>query len=185
MSTVSSNLLPSVLMMTASSAIRSGATGRLESIASRRRSSARISAAAVPSGAMAPLRRAPAGPLLHRRVEVELQVGVGQHDRADVAAGHDDPAGRCDPPLPLEEGRPHLGQSGDLGDALVDGRRVHLRRDVDAVDEDAVQPALRVGRELDAGPRPPRGVAPSSSGKPRWSASQVSARYSRPVSQKP
>ena len=35
------------------------------------------------------------GPLVDRRVEVDLEVGVGQHDRADVAAGHHDPAVRA------------------------------------------------------------------------------------------
>ena len=49
------------------------------------------------------------GPLLDRRVEEDLQVGVGQDDRPDVAAGHDDPArlGRQGP-LALEQRRAQL-----------------------------------------------------------------------------
>ena len=35
---------------------------------------------------------APARPLLDRGVEEDLEVGVGQDDRADVATGHHDAA---------------------------------------------------------------------------------------------
>ena len=53
------------------------------------------------------------GPLLDRRVEVELQVGVGQDDRADVAAGHDDAAVVGQLALPAEQRRADLGDGRD------------------------------------------------------------------------
>ena len=93
-STVSSKRLPSVEMIRASAAARSGATARVESSSSRRRSASRM---AVGLGAVRvePALLGPAaGPLLDRRLEEDLEVGVGQHDRPDVAAGHDDPAAR-------------------------------------------------------------------------------------------
>ncbi len=86
MSTVCSNVLPSVSMITASSAARSGATARLRSRSSRSRSSARTASASSPAGSRPRSSMRRAGPLLDRGVEEQLEVRVGQHDRADVAA---------------------------------------------------------------------------------------------------
>src|SRR3954470_15612495 len=47
-----------------------------------------------------------AGTLLCRGVEEDLEVGVGQDDRPDVAAGHHDPTRRSEVALALQEGRP-------------------------------------------------------------------------------
>ena len=111
MATVSSKSLPSVVMIRASAAARSGATARLVSSSSRRRSASRIAlglrAVRIEAALLGPAPRA----LLDRGVEVQLEVRVGQHDRADVAAGHDDPAVRRERPLALEQRRAELGRS--------------------------------------------------------------------------
>ncbi len=93
-------------MIRASSAGRSGATARVES--SRRGAVAPRGwprPPARPGRGRAPRARR-RGALLDGRVEEELQVGVGQHDGSDVAAGHDDPARRrrCSAAAP---GGPH------------------------------------------------------------------------------
>ena len=94
----------------------------------------------------------PPGPLLDRRVEEELQVGVGQDHGPDVAAGHDDPAGlRREGPLPLEQGRTELGDPAHGRDRLVDARGVDLVGHVAAVDRHVGQPPVRVGDQLDLG----------------------------------
>ena len=108
-------------------------------------------ASALSGSRLALLGSAP-GPLLDRRVEEDLQVGVGQDDRPDVAPGHDDPAGlRGQRPLALEERRPQLRDPRHGRDRLVDARRVDVAGDVDAVDGHVGQPAVLVGDELDLG----------------------------------
>ena len=127
-STVSSNRLPSVEMIRASAAARSGATARVESSASRRRRASRMASASGPVGVEAAFLRAPPGTLLGRRVEEDLEVGVGQHDRADVAAGHDDPAGGREVALALEERRPQLRDGRDGGHRGIDHGSADVRR---------------------------------------------------------
>ena len=136
-STVSSKRLPSVSMIRASSAARSGATARLVSSSSRRRSAARISSASGPSGSRprsSVRRRARSST---EACEEELEVGVGQDDRADVAAGHDDAARRREVALALQEGGPHAPDRRDRRDRGVDGRTADIVGVVDAVDQDA------------------------------------------------
>ena len=90
------------------------------------------------------------GPLLDRRVEEDLQVGVRQDDRPDVAPGHDDPA-RLGGQGPLEREQ----RGAQLRDArhgrhrLVDARRVDVGGHVRAVDGHVGQPAVRVRHERD------------------------------------
>ena len=114
-------------MWTASSAARSGATARLRvqlvAPAQLGEDPARLLAVRIELALLGP----PPGPLLDRGVEEELQVGVGQDDRPDVAAGHDDPARlRGEGPLPLEQGRAELGDPADGRDRVVDARGVDL-----------------------------------------------------------
>ena len=92
-STVSSKRLPSVTMIRASSPAAAAPPRRFRSSSSRRRRAARMSSASGPSGSRPRSSVRRRGPLLDRRVEEDLEVGVGQDDGPDVAAGHDDPAG--------------------------------------------------------------------------------------------
>ena len=89
------------------------------------------------------------GSLGHRRVQVDLEVGVGQHDRADVATGHHDPATGGEVALALQQRRPHLRDRGDGGDGRIDRRRAHIGRVIDPVHQHAGQTPVRVARELD------------------------------------
>ena len=63
----------------------------------------------------------PVGPLLHGRVEEDLEARVGQDDGADVPAGHDDPAVRRQRALALEQRRPDLGDARHGRHGAVDG----------------------------------------------------------------
>ena len=158
---------------------------RLRSSSSRRRSSSRISRASGPSGPEAALLGPPPGPLLDRRVEEDLEVGVGQDDRPDVAAGHDDRRRRRGQvALALEQRRAELRHGRDGRHRLVDGGPVDL------VGVSTPSTMTRASRPFSSGTssisstsalerRPGR--------RPRRrvrAASQVTARYSRPVSQK-
>ena len=148
-STVCSNVLPSVSMITASSAARSGATARLRSSASRSRSWARTASASSPVGSRPALLDPTRRPLLDRGVEEQLEVGVGQHDRPDVAAGHDDPAAVGERALTRQERGAQLGLARDRRDGGIDvGAPRGLGR-VGAIDEDRRQAARAVVRELD------------------------------------
>ena len=147
--TVCSNVFPSVWTWSASSAGRSGATGRLRSRSSRRRRSARIALASGELRREAALLGAPPGPLLGGGVEEDLQVGVGQDDRPDVAAGHYDPAAISQRPLAGEQRRTNLGHARQLADRSIDLGTTHLLGHVDAVDEDPRQPTALVRRQLD------------------------------------
>ena len=148
-STVSSKRLPSVEMMRASVAARSGATARVESSSSRRRSASRMRVRLGAVRVEAALLGPPAGPLLDRRLEEDLEVRIGQHDGPDVAAGHHDPAARGELALTLEQGEAQLRDRGDRRDRRIDRRLVDVVGVVDAVDQDAGEPALGVGRQLD------------------------------------
>ena len=52
-------------------------------------------------------------PLLHAGVEIELKVGVGQDDSADVTSHHHYPPIRRYPSLLRDERPPHTGVRGD------------------------------------------------------------------------
>ena len=91
-------------MRTASAATLSGDAARVESLRSRSAS------AVATSGQLRVLRAAvrdiggtAAGALLRRRVEIDLHVGAGEHDRADVAAFHHHAAGLAVRALPRDE----------------------------------------------------------------------------------
>ncbi len=56
---------------------------------------------------------APTRPLFGGRVQIELHVGPGKHDRADVAAFHHDPAVQPHLALSRDEHRTHLRQTRD------------------------------------------------------------------------
>ncbi len=103
----------------------------------------------VARGIQASLCRPSLGALLDRRVEVDLEVRIGQHDRADVAPGHDDPAGRRQLALALEQGEPQFRDRGDRRDRAVHGRTSHIGRVVLPVDDDARQSAGLICREFD------------------------------------
>ena len=108
-STVSSNVLPSVTMI---ARVGRGSERRdrpvaVELVATPERGEDRRASGLV--GVEPALLRPAARPLLDRRVEEDLQVRVGQHDRADVAARHDDPAGRRRAPAGGRAGPPELG----------------------------------------------------------------------------
>ena len=75
-----------------------------------------------------PLGGPPAGALLDADLEVELELGVRQHDRADVPSGHDDAAAGGHVALRRQERRPHARLARDGADAPVDLGGVELRR---------------------------------------------------------
>ena len=91
----------------------------------------------------------PPRPLLDRRLEEDLEIGVGQDDRADVAPGHHDPAGRRQRALPSSRARRSSGIAETAETAASTAGLWTSVGVVRAVDEDARQPALGVGRELD------------------------------------
>ena len=108
-------------------------------------------------------------PLLHRGVEVQLEVGIREHDGADVPPRHDDPAGLGELPLALQQRLAHLRDARDRGHVPVDDRAAGLVGGVDAVEEHPRQPARAVvveGHARDERPRarprrrarPPRAV---------------------------
>ena len=103
-------------MIRASAAIRSGATARVVSSRSRRRSASRIAAAAGPSGSRPRSSARRRARSVDRGVEIQLEVGVGQHDRPDVAAGHDDAAVLGQVALALEQRGADLGHGRDRRD---------------------------------------------------------------------
>ena len=90
-----------------------------------------------------------ASPLLDRRLEEDLEVRIGEHDGPDVAAGHHDPAARGELALTFEQGEAQLGDRGDRRDRRIDRRLVDIVGVIDAIDQDAGEPALGVGRQFD------------------------------------
>ena len=87
--------------------------------------------------------------LLDRGIEVQLEVRIGQHDRADVTTGHDDPAVCREGPLALEERRPERGDRADLGHVRVDLRAADGVGHVTAVTQDAGQVPVVIVGELE------------------------------------
>ena len=84
----------------------------------------RLVAIGVQPALLDPARR----PLLHRRVEVQLEVGIREHDGADVPPRDDDPAGLGELPLALQQRLAHLRDARDRGHVPVDDRAPRTRR---------------------------------------------------------
>ena len=126
-------------------------------------------------GRQAPLPDPPAGPLLDRGVEEDLEVGIGQDDGADVATGDDDPAAFGEGPLDRQECGPDVGHAGHFRDMAVDERGMDVVGHVDVVDDDPVESSRGIGREPDLRDEPDEGLV-SATAMPRSRASQVSAR---------
>ncbi len=92
----------------------------------------------------------PAGrPLLHRGVEEQLEVRVGQHDGPDVAPGDDDPAAGGERALARQEGGAHLGLARDRRHRGIDLGSARGRGRVGAVEEDRRQASRAVVTERD------------------------------------
>src|SRR5450759_5043225 len=94
------------------------------------------------------LRGPPPRPLLDRGGEVDLHVGVGQDNRADVAAGHDDRAFSGDAAWASYQSRSQLRHLGVVRNDPVDGRKMHLVGHVEAARPDVAQAAAIVGCEF-------------------------------------
>ena len=92
-----------------------------------------------------------------RRVgdQEDLDLRVGRHHRADVAALDHDAALADDRALELEQPGPHGGDGADRADRGVDLVGADRQGDVDAVDHD--RRALRVGADQDLRVEHPRG----------------------------
>ena len=88
--------------------------------------------------------------LLDRGVEEQLEIGIGQHDRPDVAPRDDDPAALRERALAREQGRPHVADLRHVRHRGVNVRAARLVGRVRAVQEDAGQPAGAVVGERDA-----------------------------------
>ena len=84
--------------------------------------------------------------LLGRGVEIDLEVGVGQDDGADIAAGHHDRVLAGEVALLAHERLADAGDPRDERDVLLDLGGAQAIGDVDAVDGDA-------GRLVGAGRR--------------------------------
>src|SRR5207237_10181260 len=69
-----------------------------------------------------------------RRGEEDLAVGLGQHDRADVASDHDNAAAAREIALLLEHRITHRGHARDLRDAAVHLSGADVPGDVGAVE---------------------------------------------------
>ena len=115
---------------------------RVRRARSRRRTSWRALRAGVRR-----IRGAAAGPLLRRRVEVDLHVGVGEHDRADVAPFHHHAAAFA---VARAGARRARGARPDaaprVAGGLVDLRRADRRLHVVAVDRDPARLRRRTRR---------------------------------------
>ena len=81
-----------------------------------------------------------------------------------------------------EQGGTDLGDGRHRGHGGIDRGAADIGRVVDAIDEDACETSGRIGRELDLVDEADDRVG-SGPDTPRASASHVTARYSRPVSQ--
>ena len=88
---------------------------------------------------------APASPLLGRCIQINLDVGLGKHDRTDVAPLHHNPSALAHLALTPDKHGPNLCQSGHGGGSPVDLGRPDGLRDVDTIDGD------RTPIDLDAG----------------------------------
>ena len=95
---------------------------------------------------MARLRGADVG----ARGEVDLERGIGQDDRADVAPDHHRVAAFRGRALHPEHRRSHLGMAAHRAHRTVDGRRADIERHVAAVEANGLEPVGLVGaRPLD------------------------------------
>ena len=83
-------------------------------------------------------------------VDVDLVRGVGKHDRADVAAFHDDAEALQITALEIDEAVPDFGNGGNGGDVGVDGFRAQLVTGIDAVDGDGGGDAIVTAVDIDA-----------------------------------
>ena len=92
----------------------------------------------------------PRGADVGARGEVDLERGIGQDDRADVAPDHDRVAAFGGRALHPEHRRAHLGVAAHRADRAVDGRRADLERHVAAVEANGLEPVGLVrARPLD------------------------------------
>jgi hypothetical protein len=76
----------------------------------------------------------PARALFRRRVEIDLHIGVWEHDRANVTAFHDDPAVLAEVALTGDEDFAHVREPRHGGRSLVDIGRANRGCYVLAVD---------------------------------------------------
>ena len=149
MSTVRSNVFPSVSMITASSAARSGATARLRSWASRSRSWARTASASSPAGSRprSSMRRAARSSTEASRNS--LRSASGSTTVPMSRPGDDDPAALRERALAREEGGAHLGLARDRRHGGIDLGSARGRGRVGAVEEDRRQAPRAVVPERD------------------------------------
>ena len=148
-STVSSKRFPSVEMIRASVAGRRGATARVESSSSRRRSASRMAAGLGARRIELAFLGPPPRALLDRGLEIDLEVGVGQDDRPDVAPGHDDPATLGERALALQEREAQLRDRRHGRHGHVDGGAADVVGVVGPVDEHPRQAAGLIRCQLD------------------------------------
>src|SRR3954447_17227197 len=87
--------------------------------------------------------------LLDRHVEVELEVRVREHDRADIASGHDDPARPGERTLYAQQRRANRRVLRDAADFAINLCRVQAARDVPACDDEVHVPSVLVGLKRD------------------------------------
>ena len=154
-----------------------GVRGRLHVIASfSSRTRRSVASASAPMPGRSHERRAAATARVGD--EIDLDLGVGRDDRADVAALDDDVALLPERALPLAHHLAHGVVARDDGDELVDVGLADRGRSRRAGDEDPaalVELDRVLGRELGE-------LGGAVERQPRWRASQVSARYIAPVS---
>jgi hypothetical protein len=87
---------------------------------------------------LGPVGHAAAGPLSSVGDEIDLHLGVGADDGADVPALDHGVPDRAELALSLPHHLAHLGVAGDGGDDAVDARHPDLLRDIPPADENAV-----------------------------------------------
>ena len=87
------------------------------------------------------------GPDLHGRFEVHLQTGVGQHDRPDVPANHDDRGALRHLTLAPDQRGPDSRYLRDPGDDPLDRRVSKLSCDILSIDQQPLSATFR--RRLD------------------------------------
>ena len=117
-----------------------------------------------------------AGPLLDRGVEEELEVRVGQHDRPDVAAGHDDPAGRGAIRAAGRAARPAARARPRPRDGRIDRRAADLARCGRPRRRGRATGGPRASAASSTSSTSALSATGSSTSTPRCSASHVTAR---------
>jgi hypothetical protein len=133
-------------MIRASAADGKDRASRIEAVALAQRDQDRLRFRA--SRFQAAFPGAASGAFLDRRVQEQLEVGIGQDDRADVPAGHHDATGRRKRSLALEQVRPQLGHRRDRGHGHVHRGRVDIGGAVDPIHEHGRQATRRVSHQL-------------------------------------